>query len=854
VESPPILLQAAPVRLAEIIGRWLGRVEVVIAGADDALNRGELALASGNPMGARAEAKAVLERVPGSPLGLALLADACEMASLKAELALTLEELALRVGSQADVWVRLGRARQTTGAPLEEVRDAYVRGLSVAESGSEARTEALLALCDLDLAAGDGARAELWLDRVARDEAHDVIVRRAEAKLLRADIAGAAEWVLKLGEAAPTDGRDAWVRGKAWAFAGDARAFAPLLRAVVLDVPGSSELLSSSLAHIPSDGATRTRIRSVVEAKGEDSSTRWRAAFARAEGRRDEARRALTDAVIAGDSTAAAPLLDVALDDHDHKALVLALQRLPDTERRTPVARDAARLPPPTSLDDPLLAAAHFDTLARVTEPRVALWADADRKQVARALVPSSGQAAWSPLLSRLDRIARDLHHLDSTAALASLAAERGRPVRVAIVGEFNAGKSTFINALIGADVAPTGVLPTTATLHHLRYATDPIARVHLNRATADASASLERIVPVSELRATLMSTQPGTVRRVEILLPIASLTRVEVIDTPGFNAPDASHAEAARAAFEEADAVLWLLDAGQAMKKTERDVLEQVRAARLPIQVLVNKADRLTPADLEKVLAMVRESLVEIGIESWSPPLAFSAKLALKGKLGDEAALVASGWTAIEALLDLEIVGKSEVLKERALRRRASHVVSALGGVAAELARQESEAAALVTRAAHAVSQTAARLDREGDSAAQDLDLVLMSTGAMWQKEIDLVVTGRDAKTTAGDPLFARYRSERALVLVAPPLAEAMAKLAASPSVTADELAPIARALVRAYVARPGPAPLSMLSHAAVGALVEHLSAFALTSPVPGMGTGRVRELMAIAEALHAG
>ncbi len=847
-------MQARPVRLAEIIGRFLGRVEVVIAGADEALQRGELLLASGNAMAARAEAKAVLERVPGSPLGLALLADACEMASLNAELALTLEELALRMGSQPDVWVRLGRARQLTEEPLEEVRDAYVRGLSVAESGSEARHEALLALADLDLSAGDGARAELWLDRVARDEAHDVIVRRAEARLAQGDTAGAAQWVLKMGEAAPTDGRDAFVRGKAWAIAGDARAFAPLLRAVVLDVPGASELLSSCLAHIPADDAIRTRIRSVIDAKGEADSTRWRAAFARAEGRHDEARRALTDAVKGGDSGAASPLLDAALDDQDHAALALALEKLPDAERRAPLARDAARLPLPSSLDDPQRAAENFDTLARITEDRVLAWADADRKQVARALVPPSGATAWSPLLARLDRLARELHDLDSSAALVSLAGERERPVRIAIVGEFNAGKSTFINALMGADIAPTGVLPTTATLHHLRYATDPIARIALRQPLPESPSQLERIVPVSELRTTLLSMNPGSVRRVEILLPIASLTRVEIIDTPGFNAPDASHAEAARAAFEEADAVLWLLDAAQAMKKTERDVLEQVRAARLPIQVLVNKADRLKPDDVGVVMKMVRESLVEVGIASWSPPLPFSAKLALKGKLGDAEALAASGWGAIEALLDTEIVGKSEQLKERALRRRASKVVTALGGAAAELAKRENEERDVAKKTTQAVSQTAARLDRERDEAAQALDAVLMAATAHWQKEIDVVVTGRDAKATAGDPPFARYRAERALVLVAPLLAEAMAKLAQSPSVTPSDVTPVARALVRASVARPGGAPFAMLTHAAVGALVDHLSVFALAAPPAGVGSGRVRELMAIAEALHAG
>ena len=42
---------------------------------------------------------------------------------------------------------------------------------------------------------------------------------------------------------------------------------------------------------------------------------------------------------------------------------------------------------------------------------------------------------------------------------------ELDRPLVLAILGEFNAGKSTLVNAFVGADVAPTGILPTTATL-----------------------------------------------------------------------------------------------------------------------------------------------------------------------------------------------------------------------------------------------------------------------------------------------------------------------------------------------------------------------------------------------------
>src|SRR6266542_215431 len=64
-------------------------------------------------------------------------------------------------------------------------------------------------------------------------------------------------------------------------------------------------------------------------------------------------------------------------------------------------------------------------------------------------------------------------------AAAAGHAAEAlDRPLLVAVMGEFNAGKSSFVNALAGADVAPTGVTPTTATVNVLRYGEEPAARV----------------------------------------------------------------------------------------------------------------------------------------------------------------------------------------------------------------------------------------------------------------------------------------------------------------------------------------------------------------------------------------
>jgi GTP-binding protein EngB required for normal cell division len=852
------------VRLGDVIGRFLGKVEIVLAGADEDLRDGQDALAAGDAMAARAAAHRVLAQAPDSPIGLALLADACETAHLDAELALTLEELARRAPARAEVWIRLARARQATGSPPDEVRDAFVRALAVAESGSEARVDALVGLADLDLAQGDGARAELWIERaapalagsgaraagttgVSAERSSDIAVRSAEARLLRGDPAG-ARTMLEAVRAAPTDGRAALVRGRTLAALGDDGAFVPLLRAMVLDTPGASDALSSALAYVPSDPQTRTRVRSVVDAKGEQGLARWRAAFARAEGARDAARRALREAVASGDGAAARPLLDAAIEDRDPEALAEAIAALgADAD---PLVGAARQLAMGLAADG---GAPALDALAQVSHPRLAGWAEALARQLAEAWIPPTGApAAWAPLLARLDAHAHAVGDLAAAARLGDLAAERSRPVRLAIVGEFNAGKSTFINALIGADVAPTGVLPTTATLHHLRWAPDPFAKILFGEGIEPR----ERIVALGDLRATLKTLDPATVRRVELRLPLASLVSVEVLDTPGFNAPDARHAEVARSAFDEADAAVWLLDATQAMKQSEREVLEEARRAELPVQMLVNKADRLSTADLARVMANVVEALETTKVGSWGPPLALSAKKALASQLGepDPRVLAESGWPAVQALLDRQIVTRSAELKERSLRRRATTLVGGLVDAwstrdAADLADTESRDAR-----AHAAAHAANRLERDADAISDRLAASLSGQAEEWIHDLELVFVGRDPGAAARDPVLARYRVDRAVAAIAPALARALSAMVPEVDLPPSGLASYARSVVRAAAwGSPAGASdmLSAIGRAAVTTLVEQLLGLSVPAVPAASSAGTLRELRAFHDAL---
>jgi GTPase Era involved in 16S rRNA processing len=63
-----------------------------------------------------------------------------------------------------------------------------------------------------------------------------------------------------------------------------------------------------------------------------------------------------------------------------------------------------------------------------------------------------------------------------------------GERFHIVVLGEFNHGKSTFVNALLGLDVLPTGITPTTAAINHVLHADVPHAKVvMLSRASSSS-------------------------------------------------------------------------------------------------------------------------------------------------------------------------------------------------------------------------------------------------------------------------------------------------------------------------------------------------------------------------------
>jgi small GTP-binding protein len=196
----------------------------------------------------------------------------------------------------------------------------------------------------------------------------------------------------------------------------------------------------------------------------------------------------------------------------------------------------------------------------------------------------------------------------------------------VVVVGEFNAGKSAFINALLGRELLAEGVTPTTAKIHLLSWGeTD-------SRRTVDA---------VTE----------------RITAPVEMLRQLSLVDTPGTNALDRSHEALTTEYVPRADLVLFVTSADRPFSESERLFLERIREWGKKVVVVVNKIDILkSPGEITEVLDWVRSNGMRL-LGSTPEVFPVSALGARRAQAADDrTALADSGLPAIEEWLRMTL------------------------------------------------------------------------------------------------------------------------------------------------------------------------------------------------------
>ena len=147
------------------------------------------------------------------------------------------------------------------------------------------------------------------------------------------------------------------------------------------------------------------------------------------------------------------------------------------------------------------------------------------------------------------------------------------------VVGEFNAGKTAFLNALLGERLLAEGVTPTTSHIHILRYGES----MH-QETTADDILMIQ--------------------------LPVEWLRNLSLVDTPGVNAVVQRHQEITEEFIPRSDLVLFVTSADRPFSESERLFLQRIRQWSKKVVVIVNKIDLIEEeVDRQQILDFIREN-----------------------------------------------------------------------------------------------------------------------------------------------------------------------------------------------------------------------------------------------------
>jgi len=260
----------------------------------------------------------------------------------------------------------------------------------------------------------------------------------------------------------------------------------------------------------------------------------------------------------------------------------------------------------------------------------------------------------------------------------------RHRRLQVAVVGQFKRGKSTFINALLGAAVLPTGVLPLTAVPTFIFWRETPLIRIHF----ANGRQSEQIVVSDPDsARSALFhfvteeanpKNQRG-VERVELYYPAATLRGgICLIDTPGIGSTLLHNTEAALRVLPECDVALFIGSADPPITEVELDHLLQVKPKAGRTYFILNKVESLTADEKKSIEGFLRAVLSANSlIEDKVPILPVSARLGLSARQShDTAAWEKSGMADVERLIVLQLAGEKQPLLQEAVIRRAVEIL----------------------------------------------------------------------------------------------------------------------------------------------------------------------------------
>jgi GTP-binding protein EngB required for normal cell division len=244
----------------------------------------------------------------------------------------------------------------------------------------------------------------------------------------------------------------------------------------------------------------------------------------------------------------------------------------------------------------------------------------------------------------------------------------------LAVLGQFKRGKSSLMNAIIGRELLPVGVLPLTSAITVLRFG--PKERLLITR--SDVRLVFPEEYSVERLPEFVTEKEnPGNRKHVKtacVEMPVPFLRRgLEFVDTPGVGSAIEANTATTLKFLPECDAVLFVTSVDSPFTRVELEFLENIRQHVRKIFFVVNKTDLLASSERSDFLDFVRDTIrKQMGTEDVKV-FPVSARLGLESKLdGDWSVGLESGVNELENALARFLSGEKSSVFLTAIIERA--------------------------------------------------------------------------------------------------------------------------------------------------------------------------------------